>query len=146
MAATTEISKEFKRELKNQLLLHEGLSLKPYRDLVGKLTIGVGRNLEDKGIREVEADFMLENDIAEVVGKLDTKLSWWTKLSKIRKLVLMDMCFNLGLKGLLSFKKTLAAMKEERWDTAADEMLDSLWHKQVGRRAERLAYMMRTGK
>jgi lysozyme len=145
MAAKEEISKELKQELKKLLMIHEGLKLRPYRDTAGKLTIGVGRNLDDKGIREIEADLMLDNDIGETIQNLDHYLPWWTKLSPNRKLVLMDMCFNLGIGKLLTFKKALAAMKEGRWNTAADEMKDSKWARQVGRRADKLAYMMRTG-
>ena len=54
--------------LRSQLERHEGLRLKPYRDTVGKLTVGYGRNLEDVGISRDEADFMLDNDIDQVEG------------------------------------------------------------------------------
>lgn len=55
--------------LKDMLIRHEGLKLKPYRDTVGKLTIGAGRNLNDLGISEREAMFLLDNDIMERAGR-----------------------------------------------------------------------------
>lgn len=59
------------QQLREQLERHEGLRLKPYKDTVGKLTIGIGRNLDDKGISRKEAFALLDNDIAEVVRQLE---------------------------------------------------------------------------
>lgn len=130
--------------LKDQLVQHEGLRLKPYKDTVDKLTIGVGRNLDDVGITQAEAMLLLDNDIKRVVADLDQELPWWRHMSKTRQLVLADMAFNLGLPRLKGFKKALAAMAEGRYGDAATEMLDSKWAAQVGPRALRLAQMMRT--
>ena len=131
--------------LKKQLVDHEGLRLKPYKDTVGKLTIGVGRNLDDRGIAEAEAMYLLENDIDECVAHLDKALPWWGDLTPARQHVLLDMCFNLGIGRLLGFKNTLREVQEGNYDAAADNMLVSLWARQVGRRAQRLATMMREG-
>jgi len=130
-------------KLKLQLIKHEGLRLKPYRDSVGILSIGVGRNLDDVGISEDEAMVLLGNDIIGVFDDLDRECQWWRQMSETRQLVLADMCFNLGISRLLGFKNTLAAMQEGRWDDAAKEMLDSKWAKQVGKRAITLADMMK---
>jgi len=130
--------------LKAQLVRHEALRLKPYKDTEGILTIGVGRNLE-KGITEAEAMVLLDNDIISVFDDLDRSCSWWRKMSESRQMVLADMCFNLGINRLLGFQRTLAAMQSENWDDAAAEMLDSRWARQVGPRAETLANMMRMG-
>src|SRR5438105_4864784 len=83
--------------LRKELIRDEALRLKPYKDTVGKLTIGVGRNLDDKGISEAEAAVLLENDIAEHVALLDAKLSWWRKLDEARQNALANMCFNMGI-------------------------------------------------
>ena len=131
--------------LKEQLARHEGVRLAPYRDSVGKLTIGIGRNLDDVGISEAEARVLLENDIIVVLADLDRQLPWWRTLSETRQLVLADMCFNLGIRRLAGFQKTLAAMQQGDWTTAAREMLDSKWAEQVGRRAQTLAQMMQAG-
>lgn len=124
---------------------HEGMRLRPYRDTVGKLTIGYGRNLEDKGISEGEAREMLYNDIVEAEHELDRDLPWWKDLSPERQKVLVSMVFNLGINRLLGFRKALAAMQAGDWKRAAAEMLDSKWAGQVGDRADELAGMMETG-
>lgn len=131
--------------IREQLLLHEGIRLFPYLDTVDKVTIGIGRNLSDKGISKEEAYILLDNDIEEVCGQLDTHLPWWSTLDDVRKRVLIDMCFNLGIKGLLGFKNTLEAVKVKDYLSASKGMLASKWAKQVGKRAIRLAEMMRTG-
>lgn len=132
------------KTIEEQLILHEGLRLKPYKCPAGYLTIGVGRNLETKGITREEALFLLRNDIKEVERAL-SKYDWYTKLDPIRQKVLIDMCFNLGLAGLLKFKRMIAALAAGDYKRAADEMVDSAWYHQVGTRARRLVAMMRTG-
>jgi lysozyme len=133
------------KALVRQIELHEGLRLKPYRCTAGKLTIGVGRNLEDRGITLSEARMLLANDLADVRNGLLNALPWVAKLDDVRQRVLIDMAFNLGLKGLLEFKRTLAAVQAGQYQQAATMMLQSRWAKQVGQRAERLSRMMVTG-
>lgn len=132
------------KSIEEQLILHEGLRLKPYRDTVGKLTIGVGRNLEDKGLTKDEALFLLRNDIAEVTEAL-SKYEWYNRLDPVRQKVIIDMAFNLGLAGLLGFKKMIAALEQGDYYQAYVEMVNSRWFSQVRTRAVRLAEMMRTG-
>lgn len=129
-------------QLQRQLVAHEGLKLEPYRCTADKLTIGVGRNIEDIGITEEEAMFMLDNDIARVVEELNSNFPWFAGLTESRKNVLIDMCFNLGISRLKLFKNALKAMEEGLWDVAASEMLSSRWADQVGARAQRLADAM----
>ena len=128
------------------LIRHEGLRLKPYKDSVGKLTIGVGRNLDDKGITKEEAIHLLLNDIYDTMSDLDRTLPWWRGLDEVRKAILINMCFNLGLPRLMTFRKMLKALEDRNYELAAKEMLDSKWAKQVGNRAIELSEMMRTGK
>jgi len=134
--------------VKSMLLVDEGLRLKPYRDTVGKLTIGVGRNLDDVGISEDEALYLLENDIQRAIQDATDIFGAeiWLSLDEIRQAVILDMLFNLGKPRFLTFRKFIQAIKEKNFSKAAFEMLNSRWARQVGRRAERLAYMMRTGK
>jgi lysozyme len=132
-------------ELRSMLVLHEGLRLKPYKCTAGKLTIGVGRNLDDNGITQAEAFHLLENDIIAVEDDLDRTWPWWRQMTDARQQVLADMAFNLGITRLGGFVNTLAAMKRGDYEAAADGMLASLWASQVGRRAQRLAKMMREG-
>ncbi|WP_265820929.1 glycoside hydrolase family protein [Geovibrio ferrireducens] len=128
----------------DQLILHEGLRLKPYRCTENKLTIGVGRNIEERGITATEAMFLLKNDI-EAVEKELSRFAWFTKQDEIRRRVLIDMGF-MGVPRLLGFKKMIQALVADDYEKAAAEMLDSKWSRQVGGRAVRLAEMMRTGK
>lgn len=127
------------------LIADEGLRLKPYRCPAGKLTIGVGRNLTDKGISKAEAYIMLQNDMDEVEDALDRILPWWRGLSEGRQQALLNMCFNLGINGLLGFRRMLAALQGGDYMAAADEMLASKWAAQVGDRAQRIAKMTREG-
>lgn len=133
--------------IKEQLVRHEGLRLKPYRCTAGKLTIGIGRNLDDCGISQSEAYVMLINDIMNCEKQLQSKIpNIYNGLDEVRKSVLLNMCFNLGINGLLCFKNTLAFVKAGDWERAANNMLASKWAKQVGRRAIELSELMRKGK
>ena len=133
--------------IKEQLVRHEGLRLKPYRCTAGKLTIGIGRNLDDCGISQSEAYIMLINDIMNCEKQLQTKIpDIYNGLDEVRKSVLLNMCFNLGISGLLGFKNSLAFIKAGDWERAANNMLVSRWAKQVGRRAIELSELMRKGK
>ncbi|MCB5253882.1 MAG: glycoside hydrolase family protein [Candidatus Cloacimonadaceae bacterium] len=133
--------------IKEQLVRHEGLRLKPYRCTAGKLTIGIGRNLDDCGISKKEAYAMLERDIQDCEQWLIDEIpEIYNKLDEVRKSVLLNMCFNLGINGLLGFKNTLAFIKAGDWERAANNMLASKWAKQVGRRAIELSELMRKGK
>lgn len=134
-----------KSKLSEQLKKHEGLRLKPYTDTVGKLTLGIGRNLEDKGITEQEALFMLNNDVDYFYTNLNKILPWFKNLDDARQNVLVNMAFNLGVAGLLTFKNMLDAVRMGLFLVAAEEMFDSKWAKQVGYRAKELAEQMRTG-
>jgi lysozyme len=127
------------------LVLHEGLRLFPYKCTAGRVTIGVGRNLDDNGITQAEAFQLLEYDILAVEADLDRTWPWWRQMTDPRQQVLADMAFNLGITRLGGFVNTLAAMKRGDYEAAANGMLNSLWASQVGRRAQRLAKMMREG-
>ena len=127
------------------LRLHEGVRQFAYRDSVGKLTIGVGFNLDDVGLYPEEMDFILKNRIKKVAAELYDNLPWIASLGEVRTAVLLDMGYNLGVPGLLKFRKMLEAVRTFRFGDAAAEMIDSKWAKQVGMRAHRLAAMMETG-
>lgn len=132
------------KKLKTQLIRHEGLRLKPYRCTSGKLTIGIGRNLDDRGISEREAMQLLENDIAIVTAELCRRITFYNKLHVDAQLVLANMAFNMGFPRLLKFKKTLAYLKTKKYREASVEMLDSRWARQVGSRAVELSEILKT--
>lgn len=136
-----------REKYKNLTKDFEGLRLKPYKCSAGKLTIGYGRNLEDIGISKEEAYMFFESDFNRAVEdakKLCEAFNInYRHLSESRFYVLTDMMFNLGYDRLSQFKKMLTALSKSDYDSAAKEMLDSKWAKQVGRRATFLESLMR---
>lgn len=131
--------------LLEELIRDEGLRRKLYKCPAGKWTIGIGRNLEDRGITGDEALYLARNDVAAVLAELDARLPWWRQLDGVRQRVLANMGFNMGVPVLLGFKLTLALVEAGNYAAAADAMLNSRWARQVGVRAQRLATMMRNG-
>jgi lysozyme len=131
--------------LREQLIRDEGRRLRPYRDSVGKLTIGVGRNLDDVGISPAEADFLLDNDIARATAEVRTFLPWTETLDEVRREALVNMAFNLGIGGLLGFRLMLAALRGGDYASAAAEVLESRYAQQVGPRAHRVSKQIETG-
>jgi len=149
-----------------KLIEHEGMVLTVYQDTLGIDTIGVGRNLIDRGISKEELDYMdipnmgviyefginendakylLENDIEIVEKELCAAHPCVEELDSVRQLVLMDMAFNMGVPRLKKFVKMWNAIHEEMFHIAAEEMLDSRWATQVGRRADILSNAMKEG-
>lgn len=128
--------------LRTQLRIDEGVRRFPYKDSVGKLTIGIGRNLTDVGLSENEITFLLENDIVEAERTARSLVRNFDELTDGRKAVVCNMAFNMGHSVLSHFKVTLKAINDGRWADAARGMRNSLWAKQVGDRAERLAKIM----
>ena len=135
-----------REKLLDMLMLHEGLELKPYQCTADKTTIGVGRNLQDVGITEDEAKYLLQNDIDRILKEVE-HWSFLEKLNEPRQAVILDMVFNMGVTrfNANTWVKTFAAIQNEEWEKAANEMVDSKWAKQVGQRAIRLSQMMRKG-
>lgn len=138
----------------DQLRRDEGLELKPYRDTsvmigfegkVGKLTIGIGRNLDDVGVSEAEANYMLGNDVAKVTSVLRQKLPWVDDLNEARFAVLQNLAFNIGVGSVLKFIQMLSKLQQERFEEAATELQDSLWFHQTGDRAKRLVRQLQLG-
>lgn len=131
--------------LLTDLMRDEGVKLMPYTDTVGKLTIGIGRNLTDRGVSRDEAIMMARNDIPIVIADLDRNAAWWRSLSPVRQCAIANMCFNMGWSRLSGFKKMLAALEQGDFVTAEKQALDSAWAKQVGMRAVRIGKMLRDG-
>ena len=128
-----------------QLRFHEGVKNQVYKDHLGIETIGVGRNLKDRGLSDDEVDMLLANDIAIVEEELDKQLPWWRDLSEVRQRAIADLVFNMGMPRLHGFVKTLDALQRRDYQTAADELLNSKYANQVGARAIRIAEMIRSG-
>lgn len=148
-------------EAVQRLSLHEGIRLQPYRCPAGYLTIGVGRNLETNpvtpeeervigdwksGISKEAAFYLLRHDIDRVEKECRQHIPFWKQLDDERQYALLDMAFNLGVAGLLKFKKMLAYLGVGNYRQAAVECLASKYAKDTGRRAERIAETIRTGR
>lgn len=155
-----------KSKLIEKLIVHEGLRLQVYKDTLGIDTIGIGRNLEDRGISKEELDeldiptidhiyeygiteadamALAENDVQIVEEELLRAHPCVDRLDSVRQLILVDMAFNMGVPRLCKFKKMWSAIHENKFDVAAKEMLDSRWANQVKSRATKLAHAMHTG-
>ena len=149
-----------------KLIAHEGMVLSVYQDSLGIDTIGIGRNLEDRGISKQELDdldiptighiyeygiteadavYLATNDVQIVESELLAAHPCVAELDSVRQLVLVDMAFNMGVPRLRGFKKMWAAIHDEDYPTAAKEMLDSRWANQVKSRSTILANMMHVG-
>ena len=131
--------------LVDELVRDEGLRLFSYLDTVGKWTIGVGRNLTDKGISSREAFDLLDHDLDECVTDLAGSFPWFVTLDAVRQRVVCNMRFNLGPSRFRQFKQTIAAIAAGDYVKASEQMIKSKWASQVGQRAQRLARMMATG-
>ena len=150
----------------DKLVKHEGLVLTVYQDTLGIDTIGIGRNLKDRGISdeelkdmgiasmddvyqygitEIDAVYLATNDVEIVETELVRAHPCVDKLDSVRQLILMDMAFNMGVPRLCKFKNMWAAIHEDAFITAAKEMLDSRWANQVKLRATKLAHAMHHG-
>lgn len=140
------MSPHAREHLRRHLLVDEGMRLKPYTDTVGKLSIGIGRNLTDVGISASEAYYLLENDIEKSYRDLVGRFPWVLRLDDVRQVVLTNLAFNMGINGLATFVNTLGAVQRGAYSTAANGLRRSKWYRQVQRsRSERLIQMMITG-
>lgn len=135
----------YREIVRKQLEVDEGYRKFPYRCTAGKLSIGIGRNLEDKGVSDRIIEMMFQEDLSEAELIARTLFPSFDFLSENRKAVLVNMAFNLGEPRLAAFKKFRAAVEAKRWDDAAVEMEDSMWFRQVGDRAKRLQSLMERG-
>lgn len=127
------------QHVRESIKMNEGLRLKPYKCTAGKLTIGYGRNLEDNGINEYEADILLKNDIWLINRALIRKIENFEKHPQNVREVLIEMAYQMGINGLMSFKKMLGYMKSYDYPLAYAEMLNSKWATQTPERAKKLS-------
>ena len=123
---------------------HEKYRRFPYRCTAGKLTIGYGLNLDDNGITEDQASYILAGQARSAEVMLSAE-PYWLSLGVVRQAVLTDMVINLGWPKFSLFKRMRAALDARDYQLAASEMMDSNWYKQVGTRSKRLVGMMRSG-
>jgi GH24 family phage-related lysozyme (muramidase) len=132
-------------KLEAQLTNEEGRKNKAYVDTLGILSIGIGRNLRDNGLRDSEIDFLFKNDVEDVKNAIQAHMPWVLDLDEVRQRVFYDLCFNMGVNKLLTFTHMIAFARAGDYISAADELHHSIWDSQVGSRAPKLEAMLRTG-
>jgi lysozyme len=135
-------------KLLEMLKRHEGVESHAYECSEGKITVGVGRNIDQEGgigLSDDEVDYLLQNDVERVIKELASEYTWFGDLDDVRRDAMVDISFNLGATRLRLFKRALAAMEEGDYKVAATEFLDSKWAKQVGGRALELTDMISSG-
>ena len=131
------------QDIINSIKAHEGYEPMVYQCTEGHDTIGVGFKVDDLFLSEKVCDLILEEKLNDLIPRIERKLSWFRYAQDEVKLVIVNMCYQMGLSGVLKFKRALAAMEIKNWEMAADEMLDSLWARQTSRRANELADIIR---
>lgn len=135
---------EAKLKLKQLLIKHEGKEKFPYVDTVGKITIGIGYNLSDRGMPDNWINTQYEDDVNYFYSQLNHDFPWFKDLNEARQAVLIDMCF-MGYKKFLSFKKMLYWLNEGDYMEVANEMMNSRWAEQLPSRAKELSDIMVVG-
>jgi lysozyme len=135
---------EGKQKLKSLLVHHRAYKQFPHVDIKGNLVVGLGRNLTDRGISTVEAFYLLDDDIIYFTTKLNHILPFFASLSEARQIVLIDICFDIGINDLLQLKDVILALADKDYERAADHLLTSKWALQVSERASTLASIIRT--
>jgi lysozyme len=142
------VVEQLKREESKRLTVYDdatGSPIVPGYRVIGHPTIGIGRALDTNGISDDESEYLFANDVANVRIELARRIPWMTGLNEPRQAVLIGMAFQMGVGGLMLFKNTLAMVKSGEYESAAKNMLKSLWAKQTPERALRMANQMASG-
>ena len=133
----------FSETIQADLIRDEGWRTTPYKDSKGLLTLGVGHNLVAEGLCREAILAQLDYDLrTKAIEPLDLHLPWWKDHPDLVRRVLINLAFNLGIGNLLKFKATLTAIQANQYPDAANHLRNSLYAKQVGARAERLAKLL----
>ena len=132
------------QEIVNEIKIHEGFEPKVYKCTQGYDTIGYGFAIKDLIIDEDVADIILLKKLLTLLERIHIAFSWFKDVDDNAKNVVINMCYQLGLKGFSKFKKTIYYLETEQYEEAADEMLDSLWAKQTPARAKELSNKIRS--
>ena len=133
-------------KLRKELIRDEGFRRAAYQDHLGYWTIGIGRMIDKRrggGITRDEANYLLTVDIVKIETALDKRIPWWREASPNQQRALLNMAFQMGVGGLMKFKRTLAMAKRGDWNQAATNALKSRWARQTPTRAKRVAALMR---
>ncbi len=136
-------------ELNEELDRDEGREKYLYQDDADppNWTIGVGWNIQSKGLPDEIIDRLLAIGIHEAEGELDREFPYWRELSPVRQRVMANMMFNMGASVFNKTKwpKFSEALVARNYQEVGKQMYDSSWRRQVKSRATRLRTMMEQG-
>lgn len=135
---------EMRIKLKSLLIKHEGYSKYGHIDTVGKITIGIGYNVTDRGMDDEWINDRYHKDVNFFLDFLSTKFEWFNALNEARQCALVDMCF-MGTKSFLTFENMIAALEKGDFENAAKQIIDSKYESEVHQRAHDIAEIIRTG-
>ena len=128
----------------DEIKKHEGFRARVYKCTEGYDTIGYGFAIKDLELTEHIADQILMKKLSELNLKIIDRFKWYfTSPQKVQDVV-VNMCYQMGISGFSKFKKTIYYLETEQYEEAADEMLDSLWHKQTPNRSKELSDIIRS--
>ena len=127
-------------ELINSIKEHEGFVSDVYKDSLGFDTVGYGTKMP---LSKEEAELILKHRLNDKINKIIEKKPIILTLPQDKQFVLFEMAYQLGVGGLLKFKKMWKAIKEKDYTEASIEMLDSRWANQTPSRAKELSERMR---
>ena len=118
---------------------HEGYRAKTYKDTLGFDTIGYGFAIKDLVIDKDIAHHILERKLTMLIVRCFESFLWLSKMPAGIQEVVIEMSFQLGLKGFSSFRKTISYLEKENYLEASKEMLDSKWAIQTPNRAKEMS-------
>jgi len=130
--------------LLEQIKDHEGFKSTVYQCTEGYDTIGYGFAIKDLELTEEIAEDILIGKLSKLRLRLCKTFDWFLDTPEVVQEVIMNMCYQMGLSGFSQFKKTIYYFETEQYEEAADEMLDSLWHKQTPARSQELSDVIRS--
>lgn len=132
------IPKELK-EIVQDVKKHEGYKAKVYKCTEGYDTIGYGFAVKDLHLDEDIAELILMRKLHNLLERILVAFPWFRDIDDKAKLVVINMCYQLGISGFSKFKKTIYLLETEQYEEASVEMLDSLWARQTPNRAKELS-------
>ena len=131
------------KELVKSIKEHEGYRSRIYKDSLGYDTIGYGFAIKNLYISRANADLILKDKLNVLITTASEDMPWVLHMPDIIQNVIFEMCYQMGIGGFHTFPKAISYMQTRQWEKAADEMLDSKWHKQTPKRAEEMAEIVR---
>ena len=141
-------------KLENRLKMSEGFRSKLYRDTSsktgfegkpGKVSIGYGYNIDDKGLPLDIIEELFQRTVQDAREEALMAFPWLLELDEARREVVIEMVFNQGLKSVMAFTATLGALQRKAYKESAGHLRDSLVYRQLPKRYEGLAKIIETG-